>query len=74
MIDEIDYYRYILKKNTKIVEVYWCNLYHSVKLLEKKHNILINIKKHLKINIDFYRKKKIFDSVQLISLKKMMHF
>jgi hypothetical protein len=74
LIDEIDYYRYILKKNTKIVEVYWCNLYHSVKLLEKKHNILINIKKHLKINIDFYRKKQIFDSVQLISLKKMMHF
>jgi len=74
LINEIDYYRNILKKNTKIVEVYWCNLYHSIKLLKNENNVINDIKKNIEINNYLYRKNNYFDTEQLIILKKMMRF
>ena len=77
LIREMDYYRNIIKKNEAINEIYWCNLYHSTKIL-KKFNIKNNNTRDIIYNFDkfieSYRKTNMSKKTQfeIYVLEKMM--
>ena len=73
----MDYYRNIIKKNEAINEIYWCNLYHSTKILKKfniKNNNTCDIIYNFDRFIESYRKTNMSKKTQfeIYVLEKMM--
>lgn len=72
LVEEIDYYRMLLKNDNQIKEIYWCNLFHSVKFLDKNITLLNKINIELKIIISLYRKTNQINNDSLIKLKNLI--
>jgi hypothetical protein len=73
----MNYYRNIIKKNESINEIYWCNLYHSTKILRKfniKNNNIQDIIYNFEKFIEIYRKTNMSVETQfeISVLKKLM--
>lgn len=61
IFNEMNYFRQLIKKKNdfKKNEIYWCNLNHSIQVIQCYNKTFCNLKKEFSIYINYYRKHEI---------------